>query len=48
MLGGTPGKALQELLVLPGSLCACVADPATGRVVAEMGAEGSSAAQTDS
>jgi hypothetical protein len=41
MLGETLGEAIQKLLVLPGSLYSCVADPATGQVVAEIGAEGS-------
>jgi hypothetical protein len=36
--------ALRELLGLPGSLYSCIADPATGRVVAEMGAETGSGA----
>ena len=37
-------EALRELLRLPGSHYSCVADPATGRVLGEMGAETGSAA----
>ncbi|MFD1534646.1 hypothetical protein [Pseudonocardia aurantiaca] len=37
-------EALRELLRLPGSHYSCVADPATGRVLEEMGAETGSGA----